>query len=493
VPPTTVQLLFPHQLFKSIDHLDPLYPVYLVEEYLFFRQYKFHKQKIALHRSSMKFYEIYLNEHQYNVLYIDSQDPRSDIQQLLIDLIDEGVKKINIIDPVDDWLTNRISKIAASHRVKIVTSTSPCFINTNEENKQFFADKKRYFQTDFYIHQRKKLNILVDQDKNPIGGKWSFDSENRERYPKGKNPPTLSLPQVCKHKSEAYDYVEKYFDDHYGAIDSTVIYPCTFDEAERWLDDFLLHRFYDFGVYEDAMVSKAHFLHHSVLTPMLNIGLLTPMQIINKTIDYAAKNDIPINSLEGFVRQIIGWREFIRAVYILEGRFQRTHNFYGHKRGLPQGFYNGNTGIAPIDITIQKVLKTAYNHHIERLMILGNFMVLCEIDPDKVYQWFMEMYIDAYDWVMVPNVYGMTQYADGGILATKPYVSGSNYIVKMADYPTGTWQTIWDSLFWNFMHNKRDSMKKNPRLSMLMSTYEKMSDEKKILIKENAERFMSSK
>ena len=210
--------------------------------------------------------------------------------------------------------------------------------------------------------------------------------------------------------------------------------------TQEWFEQFLMLRFHDFGTFEDAIVRDEHFLHHSVLTPMLNVGLITPQEIIEKAVAFAEGNQLPINSLEGFVRQIIGWREFIRGMYEVKGSYSRTRNFWGFKRKIPESFYSGTTGIEPVDVTITKVLKTGYCHHIERLMILGNFMLLCEFDPDEVYTWFMELLIDAYDWVMVPNVYGMSQFADGGLFATKPYISGSNYIMKMSNYKKGEWQ-----------------------------------------------------
>jgi deoxyribodipyrimidine photolyase-related protein len=203
-----------------------------------------------------------------------------------------------------------------------------------------------------------------------------------------------------------------------------------------------------------------------MLSPLLNVGLLTPSQVIEQVIK--AKK-IPLNSLEGFIRQVIGWREFIRAVYHLRGVDQRTRNFWKHKRQLPHSFYTGTTGILPIDQTIKKILDHAYCHHIERLMILGNFMLLCEFDPDSIYRWFMEMFIDAYDWVMVPNVYGMSQFADGGMMTTKPYISSSNYIKKMSDYPSGKWCEIWDALFWRFLDKHKLFFKKQPRLNMVAS------------------------
>lgn len=185
-----------------------------------------------------------------------------------------------------------------------------------------------------------------------------------------------------------------------------------------------------------------------------------------------------MNSLEGFIRQIMGWREFIRIVYEREGSHQRTKNFWGFERKIPKSFWLGKTGILPVDNVIQKLLQTGYSHHIERLMVMGNFMLLCEFHPDEVYRWFMEMYVDAYDWVMVPNVYGMSQFADGGLITTKPYISGSNYLLKMSDYPKGVWTEIWDGLFWRFIYVHRDFFLKNPRMGMMVKMFDKMPEEK---------------
>jgi deoxyribodipyrimidine photolyase-related protein len=278
---------------------------------------------------------------------------------------------------------------------------------------------------------------------------------------------------------EAEAYVQKNFPNNYGAIYKDHLFAINFEDAQKWLDNFLAERFEKFGVYEDAIVQKESVLYHSVLSPMLNIGLLTPQQIIDETLRVSAAKNIPLNSLEGFIRQIVGWREFIRLVYEREGTKQRTTNYWKFKRKIPTSFWTGDTGIAPIDSTIKKVLKTGYAHHIERLMVLGNFMLLCEFDPDEVHKWFMEMFIDAYDWVMVPNVYGMTQFADGGLMTTKPYISGSNYLMKMSDYEKGSWQPIWDGLFWRFMHVHRRFFLQNPRIGMLVKTFDKMPEEKR--------------
>jgi deoxyribodipyrimidine photolyase-related protein len=309
------------------------------------------------------------------------------------------------------------------------------------------------------------------------------------KFPKDETVPSLSVPKHNKWVTEAIGYVKKHFASNYGTTDA-FIYPVTFEDSKKWLADFLNNRFEKFGMYEDAMVANESFLHHSVLTPMLNIGLLNPQVILQQAITVGEKKNIPLNSVEGFVRQIVGWREFIRIVYEREGTKQRTTNYWGFKRKIPESFWNGTTGIEPIDVVIKKTLKNGYAHHIERLMVLGNFMLLCEFDPDEVHRWFMELYVDAYDWVMVPNVYGMTQFADGGLMTTKPYISGSNYLLKMGDWKKGPWTEIWDGLFWRFMHVHRDFFGKNPRLGMLLKTFDKMPEGKRQQHLQNAEQFL---
>ena len=198
-----------------------------------------------------------------------------------------------------------------------------------------------------------------------------------------------------------------------------------------------------------------------------------------------------MNSLEGFIRQVIGWREYMRLVYRKLGTQQRTRNYWEHGRELPGSFYDGTTGIEPVDRTIRRVLKYGYCHHIERLMILGNFMLLCEFHPDAIYRWFMEMFVDAYDWVMVPNVYGMSQHADGGLITTKPYISGSSYVLKMSDYKKGDWTGVWDGLYWRFVSKHRDFFSRNPRMKVMVSQVDRMGD-KLTVHHRNADTFLSS-
>lgn len=492
-----VSIVFPHQLYQQHPALDKNKPVYLIEEWLYFKQYRFHKQKLVLHRASMQLYKQYLIQQGFEVHYIEATDPNCDIRKCVEHLANAGVSTIHFVDVVDNWLHKRLQLAAQKHQVELVQYISPNFINTLKGVSDFFDQKRTYFQTDFYIHQRKQQQILLEPNGKPLGGKWTFDADNRSKFPKGEVIPKYDLPTDNTFVQEAKVYVETHFTNNYGTCNATLgssaaFYPTTFSEAEKWLKQFLQERFSKFGIYEDAMVAAAPVLYHSVLTPMLNIGLLQPQQIISAALDFAVKNDVPLNSLEGFIRQIMGWREFIRIVYEREGSKQRTRNYWGFTRKIPTSFYNGTTGIVPIDNVIKKVLQAGYNHHIERLMVLGNFMLLCEFDPNEVHQWFMEMYVDAYDWVMVPNVYGMTQFADGGLMTTKPYISGSNYLMKMSDYEKGSWQEIWDGLFWRFMHVHRSFFLQNPRLGMLVGTFDKMSTEKQQQHLQKAEAFLNT-
>ena len=486
-----ITIIFPHQLYKENPAIDKSRKVLLVEEWLYFRQYNYHQQKLLLHRASMKCYEDWLEKKKIRTEYIDSTDKISDIRLLIEDLSKKGITWIHYIDTVDNWLEKRLITACSKYKIQLIKYPTPNFLNKIEEVNDFFSTKKTYFQTDFYIAQRKKRKFLVEDNDKPIGGKWTYDADNRLKFPKKEVVPALNFPPENKWVKEAKEYVTANFSGNYGSIEK-FIYPINFEDAENWLNDFLKHRFSKFGIYEDAMVAKENFLYHSVLTPMLNIGLLNPQQIIDKAIDAAIEYQIPLNSLEGFIRQIVGWREFIRIVYEREGNKQRTNNYWNFTQKIPESFWTGTTGIHPVDVVIKKILTTGYSHHIERLMVLGNFMLLCEFDPDEVYRWFMEMYVDSYDWVMVPNVYGMTQFADGGLMTTKPYISGSNYLLKMGDWEKGEWQQVWDGLFWRFMHVHRNFFLKNPRLGMLVHTFDKMSLEKREIHLKTAEQFLKT-
>jgi len=484
-----VNLIFPHQLFSEGPLLDNGHEVYLIEEYSFFRLYRFHKQKIALHRASMKHYQQYLEARGITVHYIDTDHVFSDITHFPSVIVKNKITTIIYIDPVDDRLSHRMQRMASSCTLQVLPT--PQFLNDKNELSAFFRpDKTSFFQTTFYKQQRVKRNILLDEQQRPQGGKWTYDTENRKKYPKGKVPPSIQFPHALTFWDEAVVYTEAHFQKNPGHLSKHRIYPITHQEATDWLEDFLVHRFFDFGIYEDAIVKEQAILNHSVLSPLLNAGLMLPQDIVDKSLVFSQQQGIPINSVEGFIRQIIGWREFIRGMYLCKGSYSRTRNFWNFSRKIPTSFYEGSTGIEPVDQTIKRILEIGYCHHIERLMVLGNFMLLCEFDPDEAYRWFMELFIDAYDWVMVPNVYGMSQFADGGTFATKPYIGGANYLKKMSDYPNGPWEKVWDGLFWRFIGQHQAFFKTNPRTSMLYNAYRRMSPEKRSSHWENAESFI---
>jgi deoxyribodipyrimidine photolyase-related protein len=487
-----LNLIFPNQLFEESTLYTNNANCVLVEHDLYFNQFKFHKQKLAYHRASMQVFKKSLEDKGLSVRYVSAQDKEATTFELLKYLKDQGCQNIQTYIPVDNWLEKQLSDASKDLGITIEYIENPLFFNPQSELDAFFGKKKsRYFHNDFYIQQRKKHKILIDGKEEPVGGKWSFDAENRKKYPRKKVPPTITWADYEHAYQEAFTYVEANYSNNYGKLNKERLFPVNYKGAKIWFENFLSERFEEFGPYEDAIVQDEPVLHHSVLTPMLNSGLITPKYVVGRSIDFALENNIPLNSLEGFIRQIIGWREFIRGFYVYKGVQSRTKNYWGFERKIPKSFYDGTTGIPILDHTIHQLLDTGYNHHIERLMVLGNFMLLCEFDPDEVYQWFMEMYIDAYDWVMVPNVYGMSQFADGGLMATKPYISGSNYLMKMSNFKKGPWQEIWDGLFWRFMHVHRDFFTRNPRLGMLVKMFDKMPEEKKEKHMTNAENFLN--
>lgn len=466
-------LIFPHQLYERNPAVRKSAVVYLIEDELFFRQYPFHKHKLILHRASMKAYQHHLERNGFKTSYLEANGNQS-LKEIFRSLQKDGVNTIHLVDPTDYLLERRIDRYAQSMGFRRIMHESPNFLCTNDYIHEYFNSKKRYFLTEFYIEQRKRFGILCDNGK-PVGRKWTFDNENRKKLPMGIIPPERVKFESNTFVNEAKEYVSKYFASNPGSV-ANFNYPITTQDALKSLDDFI-NRYVDhYGIYQDSISTNETFLFHSVLSPALNIGLLCPERILEAVL--SSKVNAPINSVEGFVRQILGWREFIRSVYVRESVFQRVNNHWNNQHKLPQSFWDGSTGIVPIDNVIQKTITHAYANHIERLMILGNFMLLCEIHPDEVYKWFMSMYIDAYDWVMVPNVYGMSQYADGGLMSTKPYISGSNYIRKMSHFKQGEWREIWDALYWCFILQHQNEFERNPRMSMMARQLKKIPESK---------------
>lgn len=469
----------------------------LIEDSLFFGDLhypaKFHQQKLWLHRASMKRYEAWLQSKDWRTEYLE-YDPQPDSLSRQLEYVADSMTSTParwvVADPVDFMLEKRLRRISNELEIDCEFVATPGFINDSSVNQKYRASKSRWFMADFYKHQRRRLQILIDGDE-PAGGKWSFDEENRKKIPKKKLDEIPDLLQLKRDEvdQEAIEYVKANFADNPGNLDE-LYYPSKRTDAKKWLNHFLKNKFKEFGDYEDAIAEGESWLWHSILTPSLNTGLLTPAEVVKETLKFAQKNDVPLNSQEGFIRQVIGWREFIRATYEDLGVQMRTNNYWNHQRDLPDCFYDGSTGIPPVDDTIQRIRQTGYCHHIERLMVLGGFMFLCEIKPTEIYRWFMEMFVDSYDWVMVPNVYAMSQHAAGGLITTKPYFSGSSYIRKMSHFKKGQWCDIWDGLYWRWIWNHVDELAKNPRWAMMCSMAQKMDEDKREAHLQHAESFL---
>ena len=482
-------LVYPHQLFKKHPAISKDRHIYLVEEPLFLTEFPVHRQKLLLHRLSMQAYKKRLIDEGYQVTYIavtEMQTTASAFERIKKDTI----SAVHVVDVTDFWLTKRINEAGSTYKIAITYYQSPLFIVSKDEAVHRYNTSKKYLAK-FYQSLRIDKNILITENNEPVGGKWSYDAENRKKIPKNyalpPDPTAIENGEIF----DAKKWLTSLGGEHYGEVQQWL--PYTHETAEAWFKTFLTERFLNFGTYEDAISASHTLLFHSALSPLLNIGLLTPQYVLDETLTYAKNHAVPVHSLEGFVRQILGWREFIRAAYECDGVAMRTKNFWHHTRSLPSSFWTGETGILPVDTAIKSALTFGYNHHIERLMVVGNIMLLSQVHPDEVYGWFMAMYVDAYDWVMVPNVYGMSQFADGGIFATKPYISGSNYIQKMSDYKKGEWEEIWTALYWNFIETHQVFFLKNHRLSMMPRLLAKMNTEKRERYQSIAKKYLKNK
>ncbi len=422
--------------------------------------YKYHKHKIILFFAAMRSYADSLKE-QGKVTYGELANKK------YTEVLEGFLKKNKVTEIItyeieDEFFEKEIKEFCKKNTITLTIKTSPGFLTTRKEFSSW-REQNKLFMATFYEWQRKRLKILI-KDGKPEGGKWSFDEENRKKLPKNHTTPKLTLPKPTRHVEEVNKLVEKKFFEHPGTSEN-FCYPTTREQALDWLQEFLEKRFEHFGDYEDAIEEQEQFMYHSVLSPLLNLGLLTPKEVVDK----ALQCDVPLNCKEGFVRQIIGWREFVRGCYHTSNYEGLNH--FNHENTLTKSWYDGTTGIVPLDDTIKKTLKFGYAHHIERLMIVGNIMLLSEIHPDEVNKWFMELFVDSADWVMAPNVYSMSQFADGGQqgggFATKPYVCGSNYIRKMSHYKEGEWCDVMDGLYWRFIRKNQKTFSKNPRMAMM--------------------------
>lgn len=475
--------LFAHSLYGT--HLTGSVNIFMREDRELCTRYKFHKQKIHFFLTAMRRWAQKARSLGWKIHYEKlGEDLLTYEEALEKHLRLGGFKKVVSFEIVDQLFAVRIKHVLKSVGVAYEEWPSPMFLTPTREFEVYLKKIKRPFMKTFYEHQRKRLGVLLDQDGLPLGGKWSFDSENRQGLPRN-----ISVPDVLSYKPDSLDHavaklVSEHFPEHPGSSENFWL-PTDHSGAEAWLKHFIKYQLSQFGPYQDALEPRYPFLFHSVLSPFLNTGLLIPAQVLENILTY--ENQVPLASLEGFIRQLIGWREFIRGVYLHYDEKQKELNFFGHKRRLKSVWYTGNTGIAPLDNVIQKTLQYGYAHHIERLMVLGSLMLLLQVHPQDAYRWFMEMFIDSADWVMGPNVFGMALFSDGGIFATKPYFCGSNYYRKMGPYKDGAWQIEVDGLYWTFIERNRDFFAKQARLSFMVQSWEKMPFEKKQRLRQAAQ------
>jgi len=481
------QLIFPTQLFYDLNYLDKDKQIYLIEEPRYFTDFDFHKLKLAYHRASMKKYYSMLTKKKYKVKYIECNQVTNQWYKSI-------KNTVTVFYPGDFKLEKKLENLFGK---KLQVLPNPNFLIKLEELdniKKLIYKNSKYSHDEFYKYQRKKLNILIDSKGKPEGGTWSFDKDNRQALPKTIQVPKTHGPvKLDKYKKEAIKYVESNWPDNYGSLEY-FIYPIDNKGAKAWLVKFLKTRLSNFGPYEDAVSESEPFVFHSVLTPMMNIGLLLDTEVVDISYNYYLnhKKSIPIQSFEGFIRQIIGWRNYVYTIYLLEGEKLYESNQLKHKNKLNEKFWTGETEIVPVDSIIDKIVKYAYAHHIERLMYLGNFMLICQVDPKEVYRIFMEWSIDSYEWVMVPNVMGMSQYSSP-IMMTRPYFSSSNYIGKMSTYKVSTkdtWPKIWDALYYNFIDANETAFRKNYAIAQQVKHWDNKTQEEQKALKKMAKEYI---
>lgn len=376
------------------------------------------------------------------------------------------------------------------------------FYSTRNELKDLFAGKKTYLMETFYRHMRKKHKVLIEDGDKPINGKWNFDEENREKLPKAHKPisPLLFENDLTPIANE----INKAKIKTIGSVDSKhFVWPINREQSLALLDFFVANCLPLFGTFQDAMAPNEWSIYHSRLSFSLNIKLISPEEVVNKAIEtyYKRKDHIAFHQLEGFVRQIIGWREYMRGIYWAKMPDYASLNYFEHSNPLPEWFWTGKTKMNCLKNAIQQSLQYAYAHHIQRLMVTGNFALLAGVHPDEVDAWYLGIYIDALEWVEITNTRGMSQFADGGIVGTKPYVSSATYINKMSSYcsgcyydkskKTGDKACPFNSLYWNFYDRHENKLAKNPRIGMMYNVWRRMQPEAKAELLTQAEYYLS--
>jgi deoxyribodipyrimidine photolyase-related protein len=442
-------------------------------------RYRFHQQRILLHLSAM--------QHAVNQLKKDGHRVELKRANTLVDAL-KPYPNLIAFQPTNHyektWL--KALKIATLY-------DDPLFLIQEKEWPTLLPEKKSWKLDPLYRQFRQRFNILM-ADNQPLGGQYSFDQDNRQPPKKGLTfTPALWFSKDATTRTIEND-IHSRFNDHPGETDSFA-YPVTRHEALAALTHFLSHRLETFGTYQDAMLADQPWMSHSLISSSLNLGLLSPQEILDATMAEYHQGRVSLAATEGFVRQSLGWREYVRGIYLVLGANYLSVNAFAHDRPLPTFFYDGDTKMQCLQTTIKETIDHAYNHHIQRLMILSNYANLTEVKPQLVNAWFNEMYIDSSEWVVAANVLGMGLHADGGKMATKPYISSGAYIHKMSDYcdrceyqvtlKTGEKACPFNSLYWHYLATHQAHFKTNPRMAMMFNVLAKMPvSEQQALIKQ---------
>ena len=464
-----------------------------------------HIQKVTGFFASMRAFAIEMQDKGHKFIYFKLDDPKNkqSIPENVDSLIEKGkFEKFEYQLPDEYRLDEQLSEYCQTLNIEWQAVDSEHFYTSREELASFFEGKKTYLMESFYRHMRKKHDVMMD-GKDPVTGQWNYDKDNRKKLPESVKIPDRN--SRTNDVSGIVEMIESAGVKTIGSIDAeNYRWPITRREALADLDIFCKRFLKNFGNYQDAMTTRTAFSFHSLVSFAMNVKLISPQEVVNTVVNYwhEHSDEVDISSVEGFVRQIIGWREYMRGIYWAKMPEYATLNHLNHSRKLPSWFWNGETKMNCLHHTINQSLDHAYAHHIQRLMITGNFALLAGIDPGEVDEWYLGIYIDAIEWVEITNTRGMSQFADGGIVGTKPYVSSANYIDKMSDYckachyskskKTGDKACPFNSLYWNFYDQHRDTFDKNPRIGMMYRTWDKMDRDKKAELLQQADYYLKN-
>lgn len=499
-----MRVLYPDQLSQAISSLKDLVPeqdtLLLCETSDWFTTVKHHKMKLVFILSAMRHFADELKQKKFPLKYIELDDPHNSgtIVAEIERHITSDIRRVVITEPSEYHSFVALKDLQSRLSIPLEIREDDRFLSTHEEFTDWAKSRKELRMEFFYRKMRLKYNILI-KDGIPEGGRWNYDSLNR-KFPKN----SIQIPQNFRVDSDAItdeviDLVKKKFSDHFGEIEP-FCYGVTHNQAKKALSLFIQDRLQYFGDYQDAMLQNEPWMFHSHLSGYINIGLLDPLECIRAVEKAYYSHQVSLNASEGFIRQILGWREYIRGIYWLKMPAYQGSNYLGAKRPLPDFYWTGDTKLNCLKQCVRETKQHAYAHHIQRLMVLGNFALLTGIDPRYINEWYWIVYIDAYHWVELPNVIGMILYADGGLLGSKPYAASGAYINKMSNYcksctynvslKNGVNSCPFNYLYWNFLIQHEDKFKKNPRLNMVYSQLQKMEKDRIKAIKRDSEQFL---